>query len=217
MAPVLEIVVAATAVTIYVTRWWNEPKRRARRALAAAREVGLGEVKNGDRPRVTGVARAVVHALTSPVGRRACIGFQLVIEEKIPGDNDWRVALSRSACSPFALHDGSAEAVVEGPFLLSLDPDDRGDIWTNLPPTLFAALEEAWVPLTGMFGRDKTFRFREALLEAGDRVTVLGRVFVEPEPHGRREGFRGPPMRCTLRGSLDEPVVVSDADSVDVP
>jgi hypothetical protein len=217
MAPVLQIVVATFAVGGYALRWWLEPRRRARRALAAAREVRLADVKNGDRVRVTGLAQALERSLTSPVGRRACIGFQLVVEEQAPGDNDWRVALERSECTPFGVRDGAAEAVVVGPFMLGLDPDDRGDIWANLPPSLFALLEEARVPLTGMFGRDKSFRFREALLETGDRITVLGRVFLEPEPHGLREGLRGPPMRCAFKGSSAEPVVVSDADDIELP
>jgi len=212
MAPVLEIVGATAAVTAYALKWWFEPRRRARRALAAAREVRLADVKDGDRPRVTGVARALRHSLTSPVGRRPCIGFRMVIEERSPGDNDWRVVLERSACIPFGLEDGSAQAVIEGPFFLGLDADDRGDIWANLPPTLFALLEEAKIPLTGMFGRDKAFRFREALLVPGDRVTVLGRVFVEPEAGGVREGLRGPPMRRAFKGFPGEPVVVADVE-----
>ena len=217
MPPVLEIVGVGAALTVYAFRWWFEPRRRARRALAAAREVALADVRNGDRPRVTGVAKARERALTSPVGRRPCIGFQLIVEERAPGDNDWRVALERSACTPFGLRDGSGEALIEGPFLLGLDPDDRGDIWANLPPSLFALLEEAGVPLTGMFGRDKAFRFREALLQPGDRITVLGRVFVEPEPSGQRDGFRAPPMRCAFKGGPREPVVVSDADHLEPP
>jgi hypothetical protein len=217
MSPVLQIVVASFAAGGYALKWWFEPRRRARRALAAAREARLADVRNGDRPRVTGVAQALERSLTSPVGRRPCIGFQLIIEEKVPGDNDWRVALSRSECTPFGLRDGAAEAVIVGPFMLGLDPDDRGDIWANLPPSLFALLEEAEVPLTGMFGRDKAFRFREALLEPGDRITVLGRVFLEPEPHGLRDGLRGPPMRCAFKGVPGEPVVVSDADELEVP
>jgi hypothetical protein len=113
------------------------------------------------------------------------------------------VVLDRSACATFALSDGRVEAVVEGTLLLGLDPDDRGDIWANQPPALFTLLEEAGVPLTGLFGRDKQFRFREALLEPGDRITVLGRAFVEPAPAGARHGFRAPPMRCAFKGTVD--------------
>lgn len=214
MPPLLEIV-GVSAALVYGLRWWFEPRRRARRALAAAREVRLADVKNGDRPRVTGIARPLEHATSSPIGRRPCIGYDLVVEERAPGDNDWRVALERSSCAPFALVDEGARAVVEGPFMLELDPDDRGDIWANLPPALFALLEEARVPLTGMFGRDKAFRFREALLAPGDRVTVLGRVFVEPQPGGLRDGFRAPPMLCAFKGGPGEPVVVSDADEAE--
>jgi hypothetical protein len=212
----LQLGAGAMALTGYAIGWWFEPKRRARRALTRIQEARLADLRDGDRLRVTGIARARVETTTSPIGQRSCIGFHVVVEEKTSSGAgaNWHTLLVRSHCLPFGLVDGDAEAVVEGPFDLGLDPDDRGDVWSNLPPTLFAMLEEARIPLTGHFGRDKEFRFREALLRAGDRVSVLGRVSVEPHPYGHRENPRGTPLQCRVSGSEAQPVMIGDVDDL---
>jgi len=212
----LQLGAGAMALTGYAIGWWFEPRRRARRALTRVQEARLADLRDGDRARVTGIARATDETTTSPIGQRSCIGFHVVVEEKTSGGAgaNWHTLLVRSHCLPFGLVDGDAEAVVEGPFDLGLDPDDRGDVWSNLPPTLFAMLEEARIPLTGHFGRDKEFRFREALLRAGDRVSVLGRVSVEPHPYGHRENPRGTPLQCRVSGSDGQPVVIGDVDDL---
>jgi hypothetical protein len=214
----LQLGAGAMALLGYAIGWWFEPKRRARRALTRVQDSRLADLRDGDRARVIGIARATDQQMTtSPIGQRSCIGFHVVVEEKNAGHAgaNWHTLLVRSHCLPFGLVDGDSEAVVEGPFDLGLDPDDRGDVWANLPPTLFAMLEEARIPLTGHFGRDKEFRFREALLRAGDRVSVLGRVSVEPSPGGHRENPRGTPLQCRVSGSEAQPVVVGDDDDLE--
>jgi hypothetical protein len=212
--PALQIVAGGLALAAYVARWWFEPRRRARRARTRVHAAKLADVKNGALARVTGIARGLAQTVTSPIGQRSCIGFHVVIEEKSAGaaGNDWNTLVVRTDCRSFGLIDGDVEAAVEGPFELGLDPDDRGDVWANLPPSVFAILEEEKIPLTGHFGRDKEFRFREALLRPGDPVFVLGRVFVEPSPAGDRESPRGTPLRYRISGSAAQPVVVGDVD-----
>lgn len=213
----LQLSAGVMALVGYAIGWWFEPKRRARRELTRVQETKLSELRDGERARVTGIARATLETTTSPIGQRSCIGFHVVVEEKASSGAgaNWHTLLVRSHCLPFGLVDGEAEAVVEGPFDLGLDCDDRGDVWANLPPTLFAMLEEARIPLTGTFGRDKEFRFREALLRPGDRVSVLGRLSVEPNPSGRRENPRGTPLQRRVSGSETQPVVIGDADDLE--
>ena len=54
------------------------------------------------------------------------------------------------------------------------------------------------------------FAFREALLKPGDRVSVLGLAFVEADPAAPAAGFRSPSLALIMRGSVSQPIVVTD-------
>jgi hypothetical protein len=215
VGPAVQLVALGLPLIGYALAWWLQPKRRARRELERAHGKHLGELRDGDRVRVTGVARRLKETLISPVTGRACIGFRFVIEASTMGA-DWMVVVHRSSCAAFGIVEDGVEATVEGPFLFGLDFDDRGDVWANLSPGLFGVLEDAKIPLSGSFGSEKEFRFREAVLQAGDRIMVLGPASIEIDRAGTRENFRGPPLRRVIRGGAGEPVVIADADEEDL-
>jgi hypothetical protein len=47
-------------------------------------------------------------------------------------------------------------------------------------------------------------------LLAGDRVSVLGRLSVKPDPEGDRADPRAAPLRHQIGGTDDEPIVIAD-------
>jgi len=206
----LQLVAMGLPVVGYGMAWWMQPKRRARRALDRAAPRFLGDVRHLEDARITGVARRLRETLVSPVTGRSCLGYRFVIEER--GSEGWSVVAHGWRCVPFEVIDEGVEATVEGPFLFGLDFDDRGDVWANLPPGLFGVLEEARVSLSGPFGGEREFRFREAVLRAADRITLLGRVSIDVDRSGRCESFRGPPVRRVIRGSARHPIAIADAD-----
>ena len=208
----LQIIAMGLPAVGYALAWWMQPQRRARRVLERAHAKRLCDVRDGDRVRVVGVVRRLHDTLVSPVTGRACVGYRYVIEARGSAVGDWHVVAQGFECAPFQLVDEGVEAQVEGPFLFGLDFDDRGDVWTNLPLGLFRVLEGARVALSGPFGGEKEFRFREAVLRADDRITVLGDVAIEIDGAGRREALRGPPLARRIRGTPQDPVALADAD-----
>ena len=98
----LQLGAGAMALTGYAIGWWFEPRRRARRALTRVQEARLADLRDGDRARVTGIARATDETTTSPIGQRSCIGFHVVVEEKTSGGAgaNWHTLLVRSHCLP---------------------------------------------------------------------------------------------------------------------
>jgi hypothetical protein len=176
----------------------REIDRQATTTIATLRE-------GGDEPaKIQGVVAAREPLLTSPVSGRACIGYRIIIEGLGPGSPP---VVRREAWPSFLVTDDTGTAAAEGPFSILLDPDDGG--WTALPPQVYALLEEAGVPAADMFARDEGFRFKETLLEPGDRVSVVGRPSLEIDQAGRGS-FRAPPRLFVLRGSEQEPVAVTE-------
>ena len=60
---------------------------------------------------------------------------------------------------------------------------------------------------------NKTLRYTEGVIEAGERVAVLGRGVREPDPDARPRdtGYRSAlPTRINIGGTPEHPVIVSD-------
>jgi hypothetical protein len=88
----------------------------------------------------------------------------------------------RQACGAFSIADQTGTVDVEGPFLFGLDTEGE-----------HAA-------------------FRQALLKPGDRVTIVGQAFLEPDPRTNAIGVRSPPLALRMIGSKHQPIVIADAD-----
>jgi len=72
-------------------------------------------------------------------------------------------------------------------------------------------LDQAKVPV----GRDREFRFTEALLKPGDQIVVGGRAHLSVDAQKESTGYRQIPASWVLKGSGEEPVVLSDVEDSD--
>jgi hypothetical protein len=90
--------------------------------------------------------------------------------------------LEPQACGAFSITDDTGAVDVEGPFLFGLDTEGEHTA------------------------------FRQALLKPGDRVTVVGQAFLEPDPRTNAIGVRSPPLALRMIGSTHQPIVIADAD-----
>ena len=191
------------AVVIMGYALWLQPRRRARRVLGRLVNTPIAEIKNGEWAKVTGIVSVRAPLLTSPIREQECIGFRLDVERV---DGTHSTVFERQACGAFTIADDTGQVHVDGPFLLGLDA--QGD-WSTMRPRLLALLDAAGVP-TLQLASYRGFAFREALLQPGDRVSVLGLAFLEPDPAAPAAGFRSAPLALRMRGSAAQPIVVTD-------
>jgi len=75
---------------------------------------------------------------------------------------------------------------------------------------VFQLLRQRDVRLENLMGYQSTFRYFEAVLQEGDRVSVYGAVQVEVHPEGERIGPRALPVARVMRGTFEEPVRIGD-------
>jgi hypothetical protein len=179
----------------------------SRRAIAERETAAVAALTEGGAAKIRGVASAREPLLTSPVSGRACIGYRITIER---AGHAGSPVVRREAWPSFFVADDTGRAAVEGPFSILLDADSGG--WADLPPAVYALLEEAKVPVTGRFGGVEEFQFHETLLEEGDRVAVLGRPSLRIDPAGQGTS-REPPRLYVLQGSEDDPVSIVDDEA----
>ena len=117
--------------------------------------------------------------------------------------NTVSTVLRRETCQPFSISDETGKAHVDGPFFLGLD----FGAFIAVPEYRHSSLEEAGVPTSGILF-DRRFAYREVLLRPGDRISIFGLVFLEPDPTVPAAGLRSPPLVARIQGSDDQPIIV---------
>jgi hypothetical protein len=189
--------------------WRRDPRRRARRLLTHGDGKPLGAIAQGERARVHGVVSRGEQTLEAPFTRRRCVAYRMIIEVWEQEDG-WREVSAGEESAPFELISEGIGARVEGPFLIGLEFDARSDDEPELSARDAASFRRLGIELTDSFDRPRRLRYREAALEPGDPIWVLGRASVVVDPSGRRESPCGQPVKRVIRGTERDPVVIAD-------
>ena len=123
--------------------------------------IAIAALREGELARIRGVVAAAREPLlTSPIDARACIGYRATISEPL-GSGRKVLRVKREVWSSFLVTDETGSVAVQGPFEMLVDPSDSGG---NLPPGVYALLEEDNVRMNDPLGRPRSFWFRATLL-----------------------------------------------------
>jgi len=202
-------VVLLVGMAIYgVVRWWNDPRRRARELLGYEENIPIGSVRDGQWVKVTGSPAGPV--VRSPVGGVACIGFRLQVVRV--ANQSWSTILDQEFCPPFTITDDTGTAEVDGPFQFAIVWAD--DEYSRVKKDGLETLQQFGVDTRRNWLTGPEFRYREAWLQPGVRVTVFGRASVETDPIERPRELRSP-AKIHLRGSGNQPVIVAYPNKAD--
>jgi hypothetical protein len=210
--------VGAVVVALAYALWSNvfSRKARAKRALARTPRTPVGRSEGGS-VRVTGRVEPRGETLTAPGSERVCVAYELTIEESIGGE--WHERLVHADARPFAVVDESGTALVDPGghvhFDLVEDVEHSDGTWKEARGGSFSdhvleLLRAHGVETETFFEGWRLFRYREGVLEAGERVSVAGHAAHEPHADGERRGPREPPTVLVLRGSAKAPLLISD-------
>ena len=145
---------------------------------------------------------------------RPCIAFHLLVEENA-GRKGWRRLLEIREARPFVIADETGEALVDptaGPFHLALNSDERGG--TGWFDQIGEAQRRALMSVgpaqsPGRDGRKR--QYQEGILREGETVAVGGCGVLEVSPDVVSVNPREPPQWLVLRGTSDEPLLISDS------
>lgn len=195
------VLAAGAALNAYLLyRKSREPRERARRGFARSKSTPIGKIKEGQWVKVTGTVGAIGPTMTSPISRRACIGFWSEVDSV---DQNSVVTKKDGRCGAFSVADDTGQVIVEGPFLLAFEIEQE---WSPVPAEHVQLLERIGLRLEG------AGRIREALLQPGDRVSVFGLAFLEPNPAVPAAGFRSAPLVRHMRGLDRTPIILGPAE-----
>ncbi len=201
---------------IAICAWYFGAHQRLKRQLKQAKPWSLSELPEDTHGRVIGQARALGEQLQGPLTGRPCVYYIAMVEEQrsTGRSTHWRTVAQETRGVPFILEDGTGRAIVDpngAQVALDFDGNSKSGTFNNADPVQEQFLarhgqkSEGWV-------FNKTLRYREAMIEIGETIAVLGSGTREPDPNAAPEAaYRGaPPTRLRLTSSPRFPLIISD-------
>lgn len=206
------------AIALGVLSAWGYYKNATRRLKKQLREAprrAIGSLDEGEPGRIIGEARVHEQRLLAPLSGRECVYYIAKVQED-DGDGGWRERLEEEDSTLFVIDDGSGRAIVDPHGAeLAITFDYVRTTGTFTPPDdLQQRFLERWhYRDRGLIFR-KQLRFREAIIEVGEKVAVLGAGLRELDPTRPPAGYRdSQPTLLRIARTGDRLVIISDDPS----
>jgi hypothetical protein len=205
--------VVATSIAIY--RQVFSAPAKAKRALSARPPRRIADVEDGAVVKIVGKVELLEAPLVSPIAQRECAFYEAFVEEELGDENgsNWTQRIAERYARNFVVREGSSKAVVDvsgATFAIVADVHTRSGFLNDATPELEVFLRKYDQESTGLLGFNRTFRYREGAIEAGEIVSVLGRARWERDPDVESVGYRDTKKRLVIEAPPDGTVIVSD-------
>jgi len=202
---------------MFLVAWYFSPAARLKRELKATPRMPLRELPESTRARVVGGAHPIDGTLEAPLTGRPCLYYVVTVEQhhSTGRSSYWKQIIKEERGLTFLLDDGTGKAIVDpSAAKVALDVDGKGDSGTFDEPN---ARESAFLQRHGTNGQgwvfNKRLRYREAVIEVGETVAIVGEGVREPDPNAAPEAaYRGDqPTRVRMTSSPRYPLLISDS------
>jgi hypothetical protein len=202
-------------VAALATGSWRERARLARQLREAPR-VDIGALAEGAPARIIGAVVAD-ETLRAPFTGRPCVAYVAEVDEYVSRGKShrWESRIHEVRHLPFVVDDGTGRALVDpgqAKLLVEIDTTTRSGAFDDATEVERAFLDRHGMNSKGWFF-NRRLRYREGVIEPGERVAVLGRGVREPDPDAVASvtGYRDAlPTRVRMSGSPEHPLLVSD-------
>ncbi len=188
-------------------------ERRHRKLMRKAPTYALGDLPENTFGKVVGVTRPSHRRLIeAPLSGRLCVYYEAYVDA-MAGASMLRTLASEQEGIAFTLEDGHARAFVDPAHASMSTAIDHVSTSTLTNAT---DRQQAMLTRHKLFGKAISFadglRYREAIIEADERIAVFGGGVREPDPEAGSESYRGAgvPTRLCLSGSERFPLFISD-------
>ena len=215
---VVFILVSGTVGAFLFWRWYMDEEQVTKRALRNARKHSIRDFPDSTQGKVVGRLAYHQEELVAPLSGRPCAYYCITVSEYRSHGNSGSYCeiINEEKGVDFVLRDGTGTALVMvAAASTALTRDHKTTSGTFDSPT---PREESYLNAHGEQGKgwvfNKSIRYVEGILEAGEQVSVYGFGSKEPDPDADPTGYRdAPPMRLRISGSVDHPSLISDIPS----
>ncbi|MCU4157024.1 hypothetical protein J1N10_13625 [Carboxylicivirga sp. A043] len=209
---VIILVIAGIAIFALIIIFFNN-KAVIKRKLKKAERKRLSEFIDGESARVVGTIECFGTPLTAPLSGRKCAHYYILVEqERSSGkSSSWHTLIEEEVSGDFVIRDGANRASIQGPTVKSYIVQDRkykSGLFNDASQNLERYLKQKGHESENMLGFNKTLRYKEGILEQGEKVAVYGKgVWKSAESLNLPEAFG---RVLEIQSTSEEAVYLSD-------
>jgi len=154
-------------------------KATVKRKLNKTPSKKISEFKNNDIAKVVGRVDCISTPLLAPLSNRKCAYYYIKVEKRVnSGKNtSWQKIIEEEIYDNFIIRDGTGTAIINTNNIKSylvVDAKYRSGFFDDATSRLEEYLNKHGHESVGFLGFNKTIRYKEAVLELGEQVAVVG-------------------------------------------
>lgn len=172
------IIIIAVVAVILISFYYNK-NAIIKRKLKKAPLKRIFSFRNGDIAKLVGKVEFVENALKAPLSGRECAYYHVHVEQQISSgkSSHWKTIIDEVVANKFVIRDGNEVAYVNSTRMKSYIVEDRkyrSGFLNDATKHLEAYLNRHGLESENFLGLNKTIRYKEGILEKGEKIAVLG-------------------------------------------
>jgi hypothetical protein len=178
IGPVWVLFVIGLIVCIGIYRYLNSRRYRVGNAMAKQDFTVTHTVQDGDFVKIKGEVWDGGEKITAPLSRRSCAYYHVLVERQSSGKNrNWITEVEEEMMADLVLKCGNTYVVIESDSPLTHLIADRqysSGFLEDAGPEMESFLRKNGSSSTTWIGMNRTMRYKEGILEKGEKVAVAG-------------------------------------------
>ena len=183
--PIIVLIsVSLFGLIAYLIYYYN-PKTIILRRLKNLPNQRIGSLKTKTYSKIEGTALNIEEPLIAPLSKRKCIFYKMQIQKKVSSgkNSHWKTIVNEEEIQDFFIEQ-TGERMVVLPIktpknyydYLVTDKKTSTGLFQELTPEFATLLKFYNIKTDNLFGFNKQLRYKEAIVEVGERITVAGYV-----------------------------------------
>jgi len=173
------IFIGLVIIGIIISYFFSK-KKRIIRELHKTRKKQIDRVQQHEYVKLVGEAKGGDKLLTAPFSGRKCICYYVAVQKK--NDDSWSTSIEEERFQDFFLESHGEMAIIKPTrthvefrrTYFEIDYTAKSGTFNDAKPRLERFLKKHGTESTGLFGLNKTLRYREGIIEANETIAVKG-------------------------------------------
>jgi len=177
---IIPIAIGVVILIVVLTSFYFSKKAVIKRKLKKAIGKKISDFISGDIAKVVGKVEFVGEPLIAPLSGRRCAHYYVLVEEKVSSgkSSHWNTLIEEEVAGKFVIRDGRHCAHINNQNVKSYLVEDKqyaSGFGNDAAPELERYLIAHGQKSEGVFGWNKTIRYKEGVLEEGELIAAVGR------------------------------------------
>ncbi len=173
------LILGGILIVAIVSSYYTK-KARIKRKLKKTDQKRIASFRDGDIAKIVGTVEIIETPLEAPLSMRKCASFYVLVERKVSSgkSSHWKKIIEEEGNSTYLIKEGGSYAFINDTHINSYivrDKEYSSGFLNDATDHLEKYLNSKGHESEGLFNFNKTLRYKEGILEQGEKIAVIGK------------------------------------------